>query len=216
MSATRDEVLNLLRRKGSASVNELAEATGVTPVSVRHHLSALQAEGLIASVETHSGVGRPKLLYSLTQAALERFPTKYLRLTDRILDEIKSAMPAPMIERMFATIAQDIATDHAAKFEGKPLEEMLGLLVELLGEEGFMAAWNKVGDAYHLTEYNCPYFAIGQRHPEVCTIDQTLISRVLDRPVEKSTCLLNGDQRCVFIIHPKKASEVPQASESTR
>ena len=72
-----------------------------------------------------------------------------------------------------------------------------------------MAAWNKVGDAYHLTEYNCPYFAIGQRHPEVCTIDQTLISRVLDRPVEKSTCLLNGDQRCVFIIHPKKASEVP-------
>ncbi|MEK6575031.1 MAG: ArsR family transcriptional regulator, partial [Chloroflexota bacterium] len=67
MSATRDEVLNLLRRKGSASVNELAEATGVTPVSVRHHLSVLQAGGLIASVENHSGVGRPKLLYSLTQ-----------------------------------------------------------------------------------------------------------------------------------------------------
>lgn len=208
MSATRDEVLNYLQRRGSAGVNELAEATGVTPVSIRHHLSALQAEGMIATSEAHSGVGRPKLLYSLTHAAHERFPTKYLRLTDRLLDEMKSAMPAPMIERMFAAIAQDIAADHAARFQGKSLEEMLELLVELLGEEGFMAAWNKVGDSYHLTEYNCPYFVIGQRHPEVCTIDQTLISKVLDRPVEKSNCLLNGDQRCVFIIHPKAASGV--------
>ncbi|MBM4422833.1 MAG: ArsR family transcriptional regulator [Chloroflexi bacterium] len=203
MSATREEILGYIRRKGTASVSELAETTGVTPVSIRHHLSALQADGLISSAESHSGVGRPKLLYSLTQAALERFPTKYLRLTDRLLDEMKSAMPAEMIDRMFAAIAQDIATDHASKFEGKPLDDKLGLLVEVLGEEGFMAAWNKVGDAYHLTEYSCPYFVIGQRHPEVCTIDQTLISKVLDRPVEKTTCLLNGDQRCVFIIHPQ-------------
>ncbi len=203
MSATREEVLNYLRKHGATSVIDLAAATRVTPVSIRHHLSALQAEGLIAAVETHSGVGRPKLLYSLTQTALERFPTKYVRLTDRLLDEMKSAMPAPMIERMFAAIAQDIAADHASKFEGKTLEEKVNLLVELLGEEGFLAAWNKVGDAYHLTEYNCPYFIIGQRHPEVCTLDQTLISKVLNAPVEKTTCLLNGDQRCVFVIHPQ-------------
>lgn len=189
-------------------MNDLAEATRVTPVSIRHHLSALQADGLVAATESHSGVGRPKLLYSLTQAAMEKFPTKYLRLTDRLLDEMKTAMPAPMIERMFAAIAQDIASDHASRFEGKAVEEKIEILVGLLGEEGFMAAWNKVGDSYHLTEYTCPYFIIGQRHPEVCTIDQTLISKVLDTPVEKTTCLLNGDQRCVFVIHPKDMSEL--------
>jgi len=203
MSATRDEVLNYLRKHGSTGVTELAGAAGVTPVSIRHHLSTLQAEGLITAAEIHSGVGRPKLVYSLTQTALERFPTKYMRLTDRLLDEMKSAIPTLMIERMFAAIAQDIATDHASKFEGKVLEEKIAILVEVLGEEGFMAAWNKVGDAYHLTEYNCPYFTLGQRHPEVCTLDHTLISKVLDTAVEKTTCLLNGDQRCVFVIHPK-------------
>ena len=204
MSATRDEILNFLRKNSSAGVTELAAAAGVTAVSIRHHLSALQADGLIATTESHSGVGRPKLLYSLTQAALERFPTKYLRLTDRLLDEMKAAIPAPLIEKMFAAIAQEMAADHKSKFEGKPVEEKIELLVILLGEEGFMAAWNKVGDAYHLTEYNCPYFAIGQHHPEVCTIDQTLISKVLGAAVEKVTCLLNGDQRCVFIIHPNQ------------
>lgn len=202
MSSTRVEIVNILRKSGFASVNDLASATGVTAVSVRHHLSSLQAEGLIAATESHNGVGRPKLLYSLTQTALERFPTKYLRLTDRLLNEIKSALPAPGLERMFTAIAQDIAAGHAHKFKGKSLAEKMARLVEVLGEEGFMAAWNKVGDAYHLTEYNCPYFAIGQRHPEICTLDQTLISKVLDTMVEKTTCLLNGDQRCVFIIHP--------------
>jgi predicted ArsR family transcriptional regulator len=206
MSSTKDEIVTILRKNGTASVNDLAEATGVTAVSVRHHLSSLQADGLITATESHTGVGRPKLLYSLTEAALERFPTKYLRLTDRLLEEMKAAVPSTVIERMFAAIAQDMAALHEAKFEGKSLVEKINLLVNVLGEEGFMAAWNKVGDAYHLTEYNCPYFAIGQRHPEVCTIDQTLISRVLDTTVEKTTCLLNGDQRCVFVIHPDKIS----------
>lgn len=204
MSATRDEIITYLRQHGATGVNDLAAATGVTAVSIRHHLSALQADGLIAAAESHVGVGRPKLLYSLTQTALERFPSKYVRLTDRLLGEIKSAIPSPIIERMFTAIAQDIAADHMDKFEGKPIEEKIELLMSILGEEGFMAAWNKVGDNYHLTEYNCPYFAIGQRHPEVCTIDQTLISQMLGTEVEKSTCLLNGDERCVFVIYPKQ------------
>lgn len=208
MSATRDEIIQYLRRHGATGVNDLAAATGVTAVSIRHHLSALQADGLITAAESHSGVGRPKLLYSLTQAALDRFPSKYMRLTDRLLDEIKSAIPAPIIERMFTAIAQDIAADHKGKFDGKPIEEKIELLMSVLGEEGFMAAWNKVGDNYHLTEYNCPYFAIGQRHPEVCTIDQTLISNMLGTEVEKSTCLLNGDERCVFVIYPKQIKPI--------
>ncbi len=206
MSVTRDEILNVLRRRGPQGVTELAEATGVTPVSIRHHLSSLQAEGLVTSQDVHSSVGRPRLHYSLTQTAVERFPTKYLRFTDRLLDEMKTALPAPVIEKLFSAMAQDIASGHANKLEGKPLDEKLTTLVAVLGEEGFMAEWNKVGELYELTEYNCPYFVIGQRHPEVCTIDQPLISRMLERRVEKSTCLLNGDRRCVFIIQSADAT----------
>ena len=154
----------------------------------------------MAATEFRSGVGRPKLVYSLTRIALERFPTKYVRFAELLLGEMKTAMPAAVIDKLFAAMAQDIVTDNEARFEGKPLEEKMTLLMALLGEEGFLAEWNKVGSSYQVTEYNCPYFVIGQHHPEVCTIDQTLISKMLARPVEKTTCLLNGDQHCVFII----------------
>ena len=208
MSETREIILNILHRRGPSSVNDLAEATKVTAVSVRHHLSALQAEGLVIAAEAHASVGRPKLLYSLTAAAAEKFPTKYLRFTDRLLEEIKSALPGPILEKIFSAMANDIATEHEARLGGKSLDDKLTVLVEVLGEEGFMAEWNKVGESYHLTEYNCPYFLIGQRHPEVCKIDQALISQILSRPVEKSTCLLNGDQRCVFVIGNTELTQI--------
>lgn len=208
MATTRDCILDTLRRRGSCSVVELAEAAGVSPVSIRHHLSTLLAEGLIAASESHVGVGRPKLMYTLTTAAVERFPTKYVQFTDRLLEELKLAMPAHAMEQVFTAMANAIAADNAERFVGKTLEEKMTLLVTLLGEEGFMAEWNKAGESYQLTEYNCPYFIIGQRHPEVCAIDQTLISKVLDMHVEKSTCLLNGDQRCVFVIRDEKRNSL--------
>ena len=202
MNTSRDIILNTLKSKGTVTIAELAEAVGVSPVSIRHHLSSLQADGLIAGNEVRHGVGRPHLAYSLTEAGLERFPSKYVRLSGRLLDELKTTLPADAIEAMFSRIAETIAADIAPKLADKPLEEKKSLLVELLGEEGFMARWNVVGEKYQLTEYNCPYFRVGQKHPEVCRIDETLISQLLAVPVEKGSCLLNGDEHCTFTITP--------------
>ena len=202
MNATRDIILKTFKSRGQATIAELADSLGVSPVSIRHHLSSLQAEGLIRSEEVRHGVGRPHLVYALTDAGQERFPTKYLALSGRLLDELKTTLPAEAIAAMFGRMAETIAADIAPKIAGKPLDQKMSLLVEVLGEEGFMAHWNVVGETYQLTEYNCPYFRIGHKHPEVCRIDEVLISSVLDLPVEKHTCLLNGDERCTFTITP--------------
>jgi predicted ArsR family transcriptional regulator len=93
--------------------------------------------------------------------------------------------------------------------EGRTLEEKMDLLMELLGTEGFMAHWNHTGETISLTEYHCPYLHIGQRHPEVCAIDQTVIRNVLNANVEKTTCVLNGDNHCVFVITPDKPGTIP-------
>lgn len=206
MQSTRELILKTLRTRGQATVAELASTTGVSPVSVRHHLSALQAEGLATAEEIRHGVGRPRLVFMLTDLALERFPTKYVALTGRLIDELKSALPPEAIGLMFARMAEAIAAEHAQRLEGRSLEEKMAYLVGVLGEEGFVAEWNRAGEGYQLTEYNCPYFRIGQRHPEVCQIDQALMSALLATPVEKQTCVLNGDDFCVFLITPQLES----------
>jgi predicted ArsR family transcriptional regulator len=209
MSTTREEILRTIKANAQATVAELARALAISAVSVRHHLSTLQAEGLVKSSEVRHGVGRPHLAYSLTQAAHERFPVRYMRLSDRLLDELKASLPPQAIEDMFARMAEGMVAEYAARLEDKPLEEKMSLLIELLGAEGFMARWNRTGETISLTEYNCPYLAIGQRHPEVCTLDQSVISQVLNASVQKTTCVLEGGNHCVFVITPGQGAAIP-------
>lgn len=207
MSMTRDEILKYIRAESQVTIVELAEHFNISPVSIRHHISALQAEGLVQSVEVRRGVGRPHLAFSLTATAQERFPTKYVQFSERLLDELKVSLPGPAIEAMFTRMAEGMAAEVARQVEGKAIEERLQVLVSVLGAEGFMAKWNRVGESIHLTEYNCPYIHIGQRHPEICTIDQTLMRQVLAADVEKTNCVLNGAERCVFVIKPAAQNE---------
>jgi predicted ArsR family transcriptional regulator len=208
-SSTRDEVLRTIKAAGPATVAHLAEVIEISPVSVRHHLAALQADGLVRSTEVRHGVGRPHLVYMLTEAAHERFPARYLRLSDRLLDELKATLPAPALEEMFTRMAEGMVAEYRARLAGRTLEEKMELLMELLGTEGFLARWNRTGETIALTEYSCPYLAIGQRHPEVCAIDQTVIRELLNATVEKTTCVLEGGDRCVFVITPPPGATIP-------
>ena len=209
MSSTRDQLLNLLKARSQVSVTELAEALSVSAVSVRHHLSSLQAEGLVNSTEVRRTVGRPHLVYSLTEAAQERFPAKYLRLSDRLLDELKATLPPHALEEMFTHMAEGMVADYRDRLAGRPLEDKLTVLIELLGTEGFMARWNRTGETISLMEYNCPYVYLGQRHPEVCSIDQTVIREALQVDVEKTNCILTGAEHCEFVIRANRPVTIP-------
>src|SRR5215831_13680772 len=117
MSSTHDEILRTIRAQGRATIAELAERLGVTPVSVRHHLSSLQAEGLVQASEVRQGVGRPHLVYELTSAGQERFPARYARLSERLLDELKSTLPPHVLEEMFTRMAEGMVAEYASRLE---------------------------------------------------------------------------------------------------
>jgi predicted ArsR family transcriptional regulator len=200
MKSTRDHILQTLLRQPRTTINELAETVGINPISVRHHLTNLQVEGLVSTEEERHGVGRPRLVYFLTEAGTERFPTRYLRLTTRLLDQLKSTMPEPMVSRLFSQMASHMADNYTNQMQGLSMEERLNLTKTLLAEEGFNVEWEKTGTKYQIHEITCPYLRIGQSHPEVCTVDQILISRMLAVPAEKVQCILSGDAHCTYVV----------------
>jgi len=200
MKSTRDRILHILLKKPGATINDLAEAVDINPISVRHHLTNLQVEGLVDAQEERHGVGRPRLIYSLTEHGMEQFPTRYLRLTSRLLDQLKSSLPEPMVSKLFAEMATSLADEYAEQMQGLSMEERLELIRELLAEEGFTVEWEKFEDQYRIHEITCPYLQIGQNHPEVCTVDQTLISKMLAVPAEKVQCILDGSAHCTYVV----------------
>lgn len=200
MKSTRERILQTLVTQPRSTIIELADAVGINAISVRHHLTRSEAEGLVTDEEERHGVGRPRLVYFLTEKGLERFPTRYLRLTNRLLDQIKESLPQATVKTIFTQMATDMAARATQRAQFMNTEEKLDLVKELLGQEGFMVEWEKLNDQYHIHEITCPYYHIGQKHPEVCTVDQTVISNVLSIPVEKIKCVLSGDTHCTYII----------------
>jgi DeoR family transcriptional regulator, suf operon transcriptional repressor len=205
MKSTKDRILQTLLRRPRITINDLAAAVDINPISVRHHLTNLQMEGLIEAEEVRHGVGRPRLVYSLTQDGMERFPTKYLRLTTRLLTQMKETMPAPMVSKLFNQVAEDLASEYASQIQGLSMEERLEFVKELLAQEGFTVEWEKKGTEYQIHEISCPYYQIGVAHPEVCTVDQTLISKMLALPANKVRCILDGGAYCTYVVQPAAA-----------
>ena len=200
MASTREKVLHALLSHPRSTVSDLANEVGINDISVRHHISSLLVEGLIASEEERHGVGRPRQVYFLTESGSEKFPTNYLRLTTKILDQMKNSLPAPVVDKLFTEIALDMSSNYKEMALNLSLEEKLNLIQNLLTREGFTIEWEKSGEDYFIHEISCPYLHVGQNHPEVCKVDQTLISSILSIPVEKINCLLLGNNHCTYLI----------------
>lgn len=198
--STRDIVLQTIMLNPQSKIEDLAEAADISPVTVRHHLNALQVDGLIEVESVRRQVGRPYYVYSLSEQGQELFPQRYFSLTNRLLDELKNQLPQDVVNNIFVGVVRSMIDEHKDEFQSLSFEERLNYVIKLLAEEGFMAQWEKSDGGYKIIEYGCPYISMGQKHMEVCTFDKELMLTVLDAPIEQHSCMLNGDDCCQFSV----------------
>lgn len=203
--STRDVILHAIKLSPPATIEELAVAADISPVTVRHHLNSLQADGLLEVETVRRKVGRPYYVYTLSEQGQELFPQRYFSLTNRLLDELKSRLPENVVNDIFIGVVKSLIDDHRNEFEALSFEDRLNYVIELLAEEGFLARWERTDEGYQIIEYSCPYISVGQKHQEVCTFDKELMLTVLDVPIQQHSCMLNGDDCCHFSLAPDTA-----------
>ncbi|MDD2921283.1 MAG: hypothetical protein PHQ36_03270, partial [Anaerolineales bacterium] len=143
----------------------------------------------------------------LTDEGMEHFPTRYLRLTTRLLAQMKESMPGPIVSKLFGQIAEDLANEYASDMENLSMEERLDFVKDMLAQEGFTVEWEKKDGNYQIHEISCPYYQIGAAHPEICTVDQTLISKMLALPANKVQCILDGGSHCTYVVQPAETKQ---------
>ena len=201
-NTTRKRVLHSLLLNQKRTINELAESVEINPISVRHHVNKLEAEGLIQSKEERHGVGRPRLVYSLTDKGMEQFPQRYLQLTIRLLDQLKSSLPENALGEFFQDLGEGLAEDLTknVNLEDLELKERLELLEEVLTEEGFTVNIQEEDGNYYLIEASGPYHHLGEDYPEICVVDQELIAHFASSTPERVECILEGDKQCKYLI----------------
>lgn len=199
MKSTRERILQTLLLNPNSTINDLADAVDINTISVRHHVTSLQAEGLVHAREERHGVGRPRLVYSLTDSGAELFPTRYLRLVNQLLVQLKDRLTKKEMEKLLTQIALEITAGYGEKIRDLPVDQKLDAIQQFLQNEGFLIEWSKDGSDYIISEITCPFYHVSQAHPEVCVIDRVILSTLLSAPVTRVKCILNGDNLCSYV-----------------
>jgi len=204
MQSTRQEILSILREEKQATVEDLAERLELTPMTIRHHLNVLQAQNLVVAskVRRSKKVGRPRLVYTLTEAADDLFPQGYGELARHLVTEVKEIVGQGETEALFRRVAERVAEAAPPPVEGQSFEDRLEQVADFLEEQGFLSRWEKTDTGFLLTNVNCPYRQVSQHHDEVCILDTTLIKNLLGVEPQRVSSMRAGDAACSFLLVP--------------
>jgi predicted ArsR family transcriptional regulator len=157
-------------------VEQIAEAVGLHPNTVRGHLDALLASGRITRVpDQRSTRGRPHWLYSGTASAS-------IRELARALDSELDRASAPDVARLAAATWAEAGPDVGPV---ETLEAAVDQATRVLTDFGFEAVRNPVGD--EITLRACPYAELVHEHPVICDIHAELLGEVLARTTQPVT-----------------------------
>lgn len=194
---TRTRVLRLVR--GAArSINDLADALGITDNAVRGHVAALERDGLVRQAGSDRATGgKPARLYELTPEAEELFPKAYAlvlaefvrALRDEQGDEAAVAWLRRVGRRLGAGVVAPDADMAARLAAARAVLESIGGTAEVRAAEG---GWT-------ITAQGCPLAAVVSADPEVCALAESLVAEVTARPV-REFCDRSARPRCAFRV----------------
>lgn len=217
MQTTKQQLLSLLKRTGSVTVDEAAGALAVASMTARQHLVTLERDGLIRAEKVRRSTGRPHYLYKLTSKGQETFPSRYDLLAQMLLDEV-SNLDARDIEHLAPDEKRSLIVQRSAdrlaeryrfQVEGRSLEERVAAVTDILHLIGGFADWLPVPDGagYEIRDYNCVFTRLQVCSDDGCDWHVRLLTQLLKYPVRHEHAIATGAPCCRYIIEPGGAAE---------
>lgn len=215
MQRTRWQIVEILKQRGRATVDELSKELGITLMAVRLHLVVLERDDLVSRGSIREGPGRPTLVYRLTEQAEEAFPKRYDQLANSLLDAAKAEIGAAGVEAILRRAARAQAAGLRQQVGEGELSAKVAALARSQSGEDALCRWEEAEDGYFLHRYSCPYYRVARQHPEVCALHSRVLSEALEAKVEPVCLLVQGEGRCSFLIRvPAPAYDAVSPGES--
>lgn len=208
--SSEERILYLLKSRGPQTAADIAGRLEMTSVGARKHLQRLEQEGLVGFEARRETVGRPKHVWSLTEAGHGRFPDAHSDLTLDLLRAVRREFGETGLERLIARReAETLAAYREALEDCANLQERVEGLAALRGREGYMAEWRAEDDgSFLLVENHCPVCAAARECQGLCRSELEVFQAVLGAEVEvtRGDHILAGARRCAYRIAPRGRS----------
>jgi len=202
MSETTDRsLLDLIRRHGPLTINEMVDRLGVTPTAVRNRLIRLVSSGMVERQTEQGARGRPKHTYGASVEAQKSLGQNYADLAVVLWDEMMRTVEDRKLRRViFGRITERLAELYRVQVTGDAWEGRLVQLGSILHDRGIEAEVTR-GDGSLppiLKQHSCPYFELAEVDRTVCAMERKMFEKVLGKGLRLSQCRLDGHRSCDF------------------
>jgi predicted ArsR family transcriptional regulator len=189
---------------GWTTSNDLANQFGLTSAAIRRHLAHLESSGMVVvraqPQSRRQGAGRPAKEYAATAVGRETFSHSYDEFAIDAIETLRQIGGDEAVTRFFEERFADIEAGFAQVLAERPQVDPAQALSEALTEDGFMAGLLPVGNGEQLCQHNCPYTAVAVRFPQLCRIETSVFSRLLQSHVQRIATIAHGDGVCTTHI----------------
>lgn len=173
---------------------------------MRQHLTVLERDGLIRAREERGKVGRPALVFALTDKAQALFPKRYDALAGLLLGEIQAAWGNQQAQQVLRRVAQRAAEPYQERVTGKGLAQRVETAAAVLREQGCMVDWERKGEEFFINEYTCPYASVAREHSSVCCMEVEFVRLLTGTDTKLTHSLLRGERACTYRVRPAPAT----------
>ncbi len=204
-AATR--LLYALKSAGPQTAAALGRRLGMTAVGARQHLARLLAEGLVAFAEHRESVGRPKRVWSITEAGDRQFPDNHAGLTLELIGAIRITLGEAGLDKVIAARERQALKTYRARLAGADgLRDKLKRFADLRSDEGYMAELQRDKAGFLLVENHCPICVAARACQGFCRSELQLFRDALGPAVsvERSEHIVAGARRCAYRIAARR------------
>ena len=205
MQSTRQHILEYLQRQGRATVKELGNLLGLTSTGIRQHLTVLERDGLVDAREERGRVGRPTLVYSLTEKADALFPKSYDALAAVLLEEIRYSQGNERLHDLLHKVAERMAAPYVERIEGRPLPERVRETARIMEEQGCLVDVREADGEYYIDEFTCPFPKVAQQDRSVCALHVDFVRVLTGGDTRLTQSLLRGERACCYRVRATPA-----------
>jgi DeoR family suf operon transcriptional repressor len=200
MQYTRHQILDHLRKHHNGTVPELSQHFNLTITNIRHHIKALEAQGLVAEIGKipTGGRGRPTKQYGLTMKARPHNLDQLSLALLNLLMKGQDCGSALSISERFLALAEEMIGKNQP--HPNPIHR-LNQAADWFNQRGYRARWEAAVQGPRVILEDCPYHAIREEFPAICQLDQALLGRLVTvdhEQIQRQHLYLPGTRQCIF------------------
>jgi predicted ArsR family transcriptional regulator len=198
----RLQILNQLKRTQGLSVKELAVLLNMSYMGIKQHCLELHKGGYLdvwRRPKLPGTLGRPEMLYRLTEKAHELFPSTSNQITIDLLESADKLYGSSAAEKLLFHVFQRKTALYTAKAKGEVIHDRARQLAKLRDQEGYMSGFIAEGGP-RITEHHTPMLDLLRAYPIVARLESEMFQRVLKTNVRREENSVSGLYECTFHI----------------